>query len=151
MMILVLLLLLSGGGVFAAEDHLKMLLMNVLSNAVNYSYDGGTVRVACQRNGDGRAMVTIADTGIGIPAAKLPRIFQEHYRTTEAVKHNKQSTGLGLAIARHVAELYNIHVCVTSRPGDGTTIELTFPQTAVSQTRHPTPENPNGLHTDSGR
>ena len=117
--------------VIAAEDHLKMLLMNVLSNAVNYSYDGGTVRVACQRNGDGRAMVTIADTGIGIPAAKLPRIFQEHYRTTEAVKHNKQSTGLGLAIEKQDAELYSIHIRVESQTGKGTTFELNFPKTTA--------------------
>ncbi len=137
--------------VVAAEDHLKMLLMNFLSNAINYSHDGGTVRVACGRGDNGRATVTIADEGIGIPAAKIPHIFEEHYRTTEAARHNKQSTGLGLAIARHVAELYTIHIRVTSQPGRGTTIELIFPQTPVSHTKSQTRENAHGIPADSGR
>lgn len=114
-----------------AEDHVKMLLMNLLSNAVNYSFDGGTVRVTCRANRDGAPKVTIEDQGIGIPEEKLPRVFEEHYRTNEAVQHNKQSTGLGLAIVKRVAERYGIHVRVASSPGSGTTFELTFPQTTT--------------------
>jgi two-component system phosphate regulon sensor histidine kinase PhoR len=72
-------------------------------------------------------VVVIEDNGIGIPADKLPRIYEEHYRTKEAVEHNKESSGLGLAIVKHVAEMYGIRIRVESRPGSGTKFELKFP------------------------
>lgn len=115
--------------VLGAEEHLTMLFVNLLSNAINYSYDGGKISVACGPDGYGAVRVSIADRGIGIPAEKLSRIFEQHYRTNEAVKHNKQSTGLGLAIVEHVARLYDIRVRVTSALGHGTTFELLFPLT----------------------
>jgi signal transduction histidine kinase len=109
------------------EDHLKMLLVNVVHNAVTYSHRGGQVRVACRTGPDGQAHITVADDGIGIPADKLPRIFDEHYRTNEAVRHNKDSSGLGLAIVRDVAKLHRVQVAVKSSPMLGTTFDLHFP------------------------
>jgi signal transduction histidine kinase len=79
------------------EDHFKMLFANLLSNAVRYSHRNGQVRICCFRGPDSEPIVTIADDGIGIGANKLPRIFEEHYRTKESVQHNKESSGLGLA------------------------------------------------------
>jgi signal transduction histidine kinase len=69
----------------------------------------------------------VEDEGIGIPAEKLPRIFDDYYRTEEAVRHNKDSTGLGLAIVRHVATSHRIRVRVESAPGRGTAVTLRFP------------------------
>lgn len=109
------------------DDHLKMLLGNILGNAVVYSHEGGCVCVTCAPAASGNAVVTIADQGIGIPESKLPYVFDEYYRTNEAVRHNKQSSGLGLAIVRHVAEAHGIRIHVTSRPGAGTTFRLEFP------------------------
>ena len=109
------------------EDHFKMLFMNLLANAVTYSHRGGEVRVSCHPGSNGEPIVTISDQGIGIPAEKLPRIFDEHYRTKEAMRHNKESSGLGLSIVKQVAKMYKIHVRVESRPGSGTTFELRFP------------------------
>jgi signal transduction histidine kinase len=106
------------------EDHLKMLFSNVIGNAVAYSHEGGRVQVRCDPDGDGGTKVVVADCGIGIPADKLPHIFEEYYRTDEAVRHNKQSSGLGLAIVRHVAQEYGIRIRVESRPGVGTTFCL---------------------------
>ena len=108
------------------EDHFKILFLNLLSNAVLYSHRNGTVQVH-NTTVNGKAVVTIQDHGIGIPADKLPMIFEEYYRTNEAVQHNKNSTGLGLAIVRHIAELYRIQIAVTSAPNIGTTFSLTFP------------------------
>ena len=71
--------------------------------------------------------MTISDQGIGIPAEKLPRIFEEHYRTKEAVQHNKESSGLGLSIVKQVAQIYKIRIRVESRSGYGTKFELRFP------------------------
>jgi signal transduction histidine kinase len=110
-----------------AEDHFKMLFVNLLSNAVRYSHRNGQVHISCYPGPNSEPIVTIADKGIGIPANKLPRIFEEHYRTKESVQHNKESSGLGLAIVKHVAELYGIRIRVESRPGFGTKFELKFP------------------------
>ena len=116
-----------------AEDHFKMLFINLLANAVIYSYRNGQVNVSCRRGPDAEPVVTISDAGIGIAAAKLPRIFEEHYRTKEAVEHNKESSGLGLAIVKNVAQRYNIRIRVESRLGLGTKFELTFPSPDISE------------------
>ena len=118
--------------IHAAEDHLKMLVDNLLSNAINYSFDGGTVYVSCSGQADGTARVVVCDEGIGIPADKLPKIFEDYYRTSEAARHNKESTGLGLAIVRHVARLAGIQVQVESGQGRGTRFTLIIPPKPVA-------------------
>ena len=110
-----------------AEDHFKMLFVNLLSNAVIYSQRNGKVSISCEPGPNLEPVVVIEDNGIGIPADKLPRIFEEHYRTKEAVQHNKESSGLGLAIVKHVAEMYGIRIRVESKAGFGTKFELRFP------------------------
>jgi signal transduction histidine kinase len=109
------------------EDHLKMLFDNLLSNAVSYSHPGGHIRIRCHAGPEGEPLVAIEDDGIGISPDKLPRIFDEYYRTQEAVKHNKESSGLGLAIVREVAHRHRIGIRVQSVPGSGTTFELRLP------------------------
>jgi signal transduction histidine kinase len=109
------------------HDHVVMMIDNVLSNAVAYSGDGQKVCVTCRPAPSGGAIVTVEDSGIGIPAAKLPQIFDDYYRTAEAVKHNKASTGLGLAIVRQVAMAGNVGVRVESAPQLGTRFTLDFP------------------------
>jgi two-component system phosphate regulon sensor histidine kinase PhoR len=113
--------------IVAVEDHIKMLLTNVISNAVVYSTEGGIVRVRCGGASADGPVVTVEDEGIGIPVEKLPRIFDDYYRTEEAVRHNRDSTGLGLAIVRHVAASHRIRVRVESAPGRGTAFTLRFP------------------------
>jgi signal transduction histidine kinase len=113
--------------VVGADGHLRMLFTNLITNAALYSHPGGQVQVRCSAPAGGRAVVVIEDHGIGIPPEKLPRIFEEYYRTTEATQHNRASTGLGLAIVRHIAETHGIRVRVTSAHGAGTTFTLTFP------------------------
>jgi signal transduction histidine kinase len=114
-------------GIVAVDDHIKMLLTNIIVNAVVYSTEGGSVRVSCGSTSDGGPVVTVEDEGIGIPAEKLPHIFDDYYRTEEAVRHNRESTGLGLAIVRHVAATHHIRVRVESAPGRGTVFTLRFP------------------------
>ena len=109
------------------EDHFKMLFINLLANAVIYSYRGGEVHVSCRPGPNLEPVVTISDHGIGILPEKLPRIFEEHYRTKEAVQHNNESSGLGLSIVKQVARMYKIHIRVESRSGSGTKFELRFP------------------------
>jgi len=110
-----------------SEDHARMLIENVLSNAVAYSYPGGAVEVACGAGPDGGAEVTVRDHGIGIGPEKLPAIFDEYFRTKEAVRHNRSSTGLGLAVVRQAARMAGVAIEVASAPGKGTRVALTFP------------------------
>jgi two-component system phosphate regulon sensor histidine kinase PhoR len=114
--------------VTTVESHMRMLFSNLLSNAVMYSRPGGKVHVRCEPGVDGGPKVTIEDEGLGIPAEKLPHIFEEYYRTDEAVRHNPQSSGLGLTVVQLVAEKHGIEVKVTSRLGRGTKFELQFPE-----------------------
>ncbi len=109
------------------EDYLKMLFDNLLANAVVYSYPGGRVQVQCCLASPTMMIVAVRDEGIGIPAEKLPHIFDEHYRTKEAVQHNKESSGLGLAIVRQVAQFHKISLNVQSQPAAGTTFTLWLP------------------------
>ena len=119
------------------EDHLKMVFMNLIANAVIYSHKGGMVEVRCKPGSRAQAVVEIEDHGIGIPSSKLPKIFDEYYRTDEAARHNKESTGLGLAIVRHVVDEHGIHVDVESTPDVGSKFTLTFPPGTTS---HPPTE-----------
>jgi two-component system phosphate regulon sensor histidine kinase PhoR len=114
--------------VTGVEEHLRTLFVNLLANAVAYSNDGGSVKVTCALGPAGAPVATVEDHGIGIPPEKLPHVFEEYYRTEEAVRHNKESSGLGLAIVRQVALSHRIRVRVRSRPGAGTTVTLTFPE-----------------------
>ncbi|UCF98820.1 MAG: HAMP domain-containing histidine kinase [Spirochaetaceae bacterium] len=107
-------------------DHLKMLFTNLLANAIIYSEPGDTVDVKCTSDAKKRAVVTIKDWGIGISADKLPHIFEDYYRTDEAVLHNKDSSGLGLAIVREVALRHQIRIDVWSELGAGTEFRLLF-------------------------
>ena len=121
------------GGV---AEHLRMLLGNLVTNAVIYSDRGDRVTVTCGPSDDG-AVATIVDEGIGIAPEKLPRVFEEHFRTNQAVQHNRESSGLGLAIVRRVAEDHRIRLRVESQLGVGTAFKLQFPpaeQTTPSAT-----------------
>ncbi|MHC4717263.1 MAG: sensor histidine kinase [Planctomycetota bacterium] len=131
------------------EDHLKMLFINLLANAVTYSNPGGRVRVRCSRDRGNCPVVTVEDHGIGMPAQKLPRIFDEYYRTQEAVRHNNQSSGLGLAIVRQVVQTHGIRLRVQSQPGIGTTFQLWFPPTTgMPAGRADSKESEGGLPAD---
>ena len=112
--------------VLGVAEHLRMMLGNLVTNAVIYSDRGDCVTVMC-RAGDDGATVTIADEGIGIAPDKLPRVFDEHIRTNQAVQHNRESSGLGLAIVRRIAEDHRVGLRVESQLGVGTTFHLQFP------------------------
>jgi signal transduction histidine kinase len=115
------------------EDHLTMVVDNLVVNAVNYSFDGGVVDITCRGRDPREAVLVVRDHGIGIPEAKLPRIFDDYYRTEEAVQHNRSSTGLGLAIVREVACENRWPITVESAPGWGTRMTVAFPALAVSR------------------
>jgi signal transduction histidine kinase len=103
------------------------LLCELLENAVIYSRDGGLVEVALASH-DGRLTLSVRDRGIGIPERCLPRIFDEDYRADPAVKHHRDGAGLGLAIAREIADLHHYGLAVESREGHGSVFTVTIPE-----------------------
>ena len=104
------------------------LLSELLENAVIYSHDGGLVEIALASLRDGRLALSIRDHGIGIPERCLPRIFDEDYRADPAVKHHQDGAGLGLAIAREIADLHQFELAAESEEGHGSVFTVTVPQ-----------------------
>ena len=124
------------------EEHLNMFFLNLISNAVNYSNEGGTVHISCKLGADNRPHVTIRDEGIGIPSEKLPHIFDEYYRTTDAARHNRGSSGLGLAIVQQIAQAHRINLSVESRLGKGTVFRAILPPSGEAPAPEPGDQQP---------
>jgi signal transduction histidine kinase/CheY-like chemotaxis protein len=102
----------------ADRQRLKQVLLNLLSNAVKYNRDGGAVTVSCGEPADGRLRLLIADTGAGVPAAMMDRLF-EPFERLGAERGHVQGTGLGLALSRQLVELMGGEIGVESREGEG--------------------------------
>ena len=103
----------------------RQVIFNLLANAVKFTPAGGTVDVrALQVNGEVR--VSVADTGPGIAAEDLERIFEE-FQQTEAGVEQREGTGLGLALSKRLVELHGGRIWVDSEPGAGSTFVFTLP------------------------
>ena len=107
-------------------EGLLRLLTNLLDNAIKYNHPGGSVRVSLGSN-DGSAVIEVTDSGIGIPAAHLPRIFERFYRVDKGRAREEGGTGLGLAIVKHVAQAHKGRVEVESTLGAGSTFRVYLP------------------------
>ena len=105
---------------------LRQLLRALISNAVRYTDPGGTVRVRNERNGD-EASISIEDTGIGIPAESLDKIFDRFYRVDEARSRAHGGSGLGLSIAKWIAGAHHGSISVQSSPGKGSCFTVHLP------------------------
>ena len=114
------------------RDRLQQVVMNIVSNAVKYNQRGGRVDITGGCEG-GTVRLTVADTGLGIPEADLPRIFERFYRVDKARSREKGGTGLGLAIAREIIEFHGGGIAVESREGLGTTVTITLPARAAEE------------------
>ncbi len=116
---------------FCDPVRLQQIITLLLDNAVRYSHPGGTVRVTSQADGGGAGAgqwrLDIIDDGIGIAADDLDRVFERTYRAGNARSHRPNGMGLGLAIARHLAERQEGTIVLDSRLGEGTTVTLRFP------------------------
>ena len=109
----------------ADRVRLSQALSNLVDNAVKYT-ERGSVRLAVGREGD-RAWCEVRDTGRGIPAVDLPRVFERFYRVDKARSREKGGTGLGLSIVKHAISLHGGEVSVESRVGVGTRFRFEIP------------------------
>ena len=116
----------SAGTIAVDPEALRQIFTNLFDNALRHTTRGGRVRVlAAQADGD--VVVRVSDTGTGIPAEHLPRIFERFYRVDPGRSRQEGGTGLGLAIVKHLVEAHGGRVAAESELGRGTTILLTFP------------------------
>jgi signal transduction histidine kinase len=108
------------------RDRLKQALLNLSVNALQHTPAGGSVTLSLARERECAALI-VSDTGTGIAAAELPRIFDRFYRADQSRSRDRGGAGLGLAIVRWIAEAHGGAVRVASTPGVGTTFTLLIP------------------------
>jgi signal transduction histidine kinase len=115
--------------VHADRPRLAQLFDNLLSNAIKFTLADGSVTLRALPVGE-HVLVDVEDSGIGIPADELPRLFDRFYRARTATAHNVGGTGLGLAIAKAIADAHDAQLHVTSELGRGTRFQLRLPTLA---------------------
>ena len=128
--------------VIGDPDRLKQLFINLIDNAIKYTSEGGQVDLSLAKL-NGWAQFEVKDTGLGIPAEDLPHIFDRFYRVDKARARTKGGSGLGLSIAKWVAQAHGGDIHVESEVGAGTTFTVSLPavvevKTAVSDDDEPT-------------
>ena len=111
---------------FADPGKLAQVCYNIIENASKYTPDGGSIRVTLRRMGRD-AVLEIADTGVGIPEADLPHVFDRFYRVDKARSRDTGGTGLGLSIVQQIVRLHAGSVTVASEMGKGTTFTVQLP------------------------
>lgn len=111
--------------ILADRGMMEELLFNLVDNAIRYNKSGGQVYVKVGRE-NGQVLLTVEDTGIGIAAEHQERIFERFYRVDKSRSKSTGGTGLGLAIVRHIALCHHAQVKLTSSPGEGTKICVSF-------------------------
>jgi len=116
----------SGNSVIEADpDRIKQVLINLVSNAITYSPNRGTITISVNDENN-MVSIEVKDYGIGIEKSEIPRIFERFYRVDKARSRNSGGTGLGLAIVKHIVEAHKGNIEVTSEIGNGTTFTIKF-------------------------
>ncbi len=102
------------------------IVYNLCDNAIKYNHKGGSVSVIVRKNDDS-AVLTVRDTGIGIPAEDQNRVFERFYRVDKSHSKEVGGTGLGLSIVKHSARIHGARISLESSVGEGTTVTVKFP------------------------
>jgi len=126
------------------EGRITQVLTNLLSNAVKFTPDGGRIEIAVRAEpAAGLVRVSVADSGIGIEAYALPRVFDRLYQVREDDAHFKGGLGIGLSLCREIVRSHGGAITVTSTPGQGATFTFTLPVAAddPATARPPSPES----------
>jgi Signal transduction histidine kinase len=123
--------------VHADPHRLKQIFNNLVSNALKFTPEGGTVLLSAHPQGD-QVAFRVTDTGIGIPQESLSRLFEGFYQ----VRQNQGGTGLGLMISKQLVEAHGGKIEVASEPGQGTAFTFTLPASLPLAASGPSPESP---------
>jgi len=114
------------GELVADERKFKQILLNLLTNAVKFTPDGGRIDVSARADGD-NVVVAVHDTGIGIAPEDHAAVFEEFRQVGRNYTNKQEGTGLGLALTRKFVELHGGTIRVESQPGQGSTFTFTLP------------------------
>jgi len=112
--------------VVANRDRIKQMLINLIDNSIKYNVENGNVSVKAYKD-EGKIVISIKDTGIGIDSEHIPRIFERFYRVDKGRSRSMGGTGLGLSIVKHIVNLYNGDIKINSQPGNGTEFIIQLP------------------------
>ncbi|HTQ10250.1 MAG TPA: ATP-binding protein [Fimbriimonadaceae bacterium] len=112
--------------IFASEDQIEQVIVNLVDNAIKYTPSGGDVCVQAS-NAEGKIVVEVSDTGIGIMQQDLPRIFERFYRVDKARSRESGGTGLGLSIVKNIVEAHGGEVRVASEYNRGSIFTVILP------------------------
>jgi signal transduction histidine kinase len=115
---------------------LRQVLLNLVTNALKFTPSGGTVTLRAGLRPQGFAF-EVEDTGIGIPAEHLSRIWQPFFQSDATLARQRHGAGLGLAIVRHFVEAHDGEVYIDSEPGQGTRVGLLLPPTRIEMAAAP--------------
>ena len=113
--------------VMGETARLALVVRNLVHNAIKFTPRGGAVTVRTEPLAGDRVTLQVTDSGIGITAEALPRIFERFYKANRSRQRDGDGAGLGLAIARHTVEAHGGHIAVESMPGEGTTFTVVLP------------------------
>ncbi|MGI8707642.1 MAG: sensor histidine kinase [Actinomycetota bacterium] len=121
--------------VWVQGDHqqLGLMIRNLLDNAIRYTPERGAVTLSVSAKRD-EAMLSVSDTGMGIPLKAQARVFERFYRVDKDRSRDRGGTGLGLSIVKHVAELHGGHVSLDSELGEGSTFTVRLPSGTPERT-----------------
>ncbi|MFI8215663.1 SpoIIE family protein phosphatase [Streptomyces sp. NPDC085932] len=103
----------------------EKVVLNLLSNALKFTFDG-SIRVRVRRS-DTHAVVIVSDTGVGVPEAEMPRLFERFHRIENARSRSNEGSGIGLALVRELVGLHGGSITARSRPGEGTAFTIRIP------------------------
>jgi two-component system, cell cycle sensor histidine kinase PleC len=135
----------------ADELRLKQILLNLLSNAAKFTPAGGRVVLAVEVMPEGAIRLSVADTGVGMRPEEIPLALQPFRQVDSSLNRRYDGAGLGLPLARTLAELHGGRLAIESAPGEGTTVSITLPARRVlreSGATAPRKSSPEG-HADS--
>lgn len=113
------------------ESELMSAVVNLMTNAVRYTPQGGRISVAWRQRDDGSGELTVSDTGIGVAREHIPRLTERFYRVDGSRSRETGGTGLGLSIVKHVVQRHGGELDVQSEPGKGSSFSLVFPAARV--------------------
>jgi len=115
----------------ADRRRIRQIVINLVSNAIKFTPPGGRIAVALRHAPSGEVTLTVADTGIGIATANIPKVLAPFGQVEGPLNRRHEGTGLGLPLSKALAELHGGGLSIDSAPGQGTRVTVMFPQTRV--------------------